>query len=61
MNRKQIFTALAALSLVAMANGAQAGVQRSYGGATTGSQGEEPPWSFACIKDHGTSRCSDLN
>jgi hypothetical protein len=24
-------------------------------------QGADPPWTFACIKDHGTSRCNDLN
>ena len=29
--------------------------------AGVGYQGDEAPWTFACIKDHGTSRCGDLN
>jgi hypothetical protein len=29
--------------------------------AGAGYQNYDPPWTFACIKDHGTSRCNDLN
>jgi len=47
----QLFVAvLAALSL-SMANAAQA--------AGNGRQGEAPPWSFACMTDHGPSECGE--
>ena len=64
MSTKQIFAALAILSLVVTASAAQAGVGRTRDAAwsaRTNYQGYEAPWTFACIKDHGTSRCNDLN
>jgi hypothetical protein len=57
MNRKQIFAALTMLSL-AMASTAQAG-PRAGTAASAGYQGEAPPWSFACIKDSGPTRCGE--
>jgi hypothetical protein len=62
MNTKQIFTALAMLSLVAMASAARAGVHRPHDaaiGPVTCHQGEAPPWSFACIKDSGPTDCRE--
>jgi hypothetical protein len=42
----------AALSLsLSMASAAQAAMQ--------GRQGEAPPWSFACMTDHGPSQCRE--
>lgn len=64
MSTKQILAALAMLSLVVTAGAAQAGVRRSHDAAwsaRTNYRSYEAPWTFACIKDHGTSRCNDLN
>ena len=64
MSTKQIFAALAMLSLIATASAAQAKVHRPRHpawSAGTSYRGDDAPWSFACIKDHGTSRCGDLN
>jgi hypothetical protein len=59
MSTKQSLAALAMLSLVATASAAEAGVHRSHDAATTGYQGEAPPWSFACIKDSGPTQCRE--
>jgi invasion protein IalB len=64
MSTKRISAALLALVLTAMASAAQAAPHRSSGAARStgaGYQSDEAPWTFACIKDHGASRCSDLN
>jgi uncharacterized protein YdeI (BOF family) len=61
---------LAAASLSFAANAAPRPNQGGWQGgesymqessARTSYQGYDPPWTFACIKDHGTSRCNDLN
>jgi hypothetical protein len=51
MIAKLAAAALAALQLISMASIAQA--------ALRGHQGEAPPWSFACTKDHGPSQCGE--
>jgi hypothetical protein len=64
MSTKRISAALLALVVTAMASAAQAAPHRSNGSAWStgaGYQNADPPWNFACIKDHGASRCSDLN
>ena len=64
MSIKYMSAALLALVVTAMAGAAQAAPHRSNGTAWStgaGYQNADPPWTFACIKDHGTSRCSDLN
>jgi hypothetical protein len=64
MTTKLFSTVLAALVLVVAGNVAQARSHRAYNpawSAGTGYQNYDPPWTFACIKDHGTSRCNDLN
>jgi hypothetical protein len=42
---------VAALLSLSMANAAQAAIK--------GRQAEAPPWSFACMTDHGPSRCGE--
>ena len=64
MTTKRVLAALATFVLVATASAADARVHRSPAPAispSAGYQGYEAPWTFACIKDHGTSRCNDLN
>jgi ABC-type sugar transport system substrate-binding protein len=64
MIAKPFSAALAALVLVAAASVAQAGSHRRHDpawSAGTSHPSYDPPWTFACIKDHGTSRCNDLN
>jgi hypothetical protein len=61
---KVLVAALATLVFVATASAADARVDRSRAPAISpgaGYPGDEVPWTFACIKDHGTSRCNDLN
>ncbi|HEV2957002.1 MAG TPA: hypothetical protein VGX95_12855 [Xanthobacteraceae bacterium] len=62
MSTKQIFVALAALSLMATAGAARAGSPRTHDAAIEAVrcyQGEAPPWSFACIKDIGPTECRE--
>jgi hypothetical protein len=61
MRTKQLFAALAMLSLAATTSVAQAHSHDAAWSARTNYQDYDPPWTFACIKDHGTSRCNDLN
>jgi hypothetical protein len=61
MRTKQIFAALAMLSLAATTSVAHARSHDAAWSARTNYQDYDPPWTFACIKDHGTSRCNDLN
>lgn len=66
MTAKHVSAALLTLLFVATttATVAQAGSHRRQApawSARTSHQADDPPWSFACIKDHGTSRCNDLN
>ena len=64
MTSKPFSAALTALVLVVAVSTAQAAVHRSHhtvSPARAGYQVDDPPWTFACIKDHGTSRCNDLN
>lgn len=64
MSAKQLTVALLTLVFAATTSIAQARSHRAHDApwsAGAGYQGYEPPWTFACIKDHGTSRCSDLN
>jgi hypothetical protein len=64
MNANHISAALLTLALAATASVAQARPHRAHHAAWpagAGYQREEAPWTFACIKDHGTSRCNDLN
>jgi invasion protein IalB len=72
MTIKLFSAALAALLLVGAASVAQATPHRSHHAARAqtpgtasssrpGYQTDDVPWTFACIKDHGTSRCNDLN
>jgi hypothetical protein len=51
MTTNRIFAAVLALSLSALASTAHA---RLYG-----AQVEAPPWSFACMTDHGPSQCGE--
>jgi hypothetical protein len=57
MNTRLVVTVLAALPL--MASAAHAAPHRSLEQAIRGYQGEAPPWSFACMTDHGPSRCGE--
>jgi invasion protein IalB len=57
MPTKLIVAALAALPL--MAGAAQARAFHAQAPAIQGHQGEAPPWSFACMKDHGPSQCGE--
>ena len=66
MSARHLSAALLALlfAATAMASVAQAGSHGRHDrawSAGTSRQSDDPPWSFACIKDHGTSRCNDLN
>jgi hypothetical protein len=63
MSAKQISAALLTLALAATASIAHARPHRAHDAAWPAGAGyqAEPPWTFACIKDHGTSRCNDLN
>jgi hypothetical protein len=69
---KRMPPALLALLLTATASAAQAAPHRSHHAARAQTPGtawsarpsypnDDVPWTFACIKDHGTSRCNDLN
>jgi hypothetical protein len=61
MITKRVLAALLAVPVLAMASPAHAGPQARHDGATIqgshGRQVEAPPWSFACMTDHGPSRC----
>ena len=64
MTIKSMTSALLALVLAATTSVAQARSHRPHAAAwsaRTNYQNYDPPWTFACIKDHGTSRCNDLN
>jgi hypothetical protein len=66
MSTKHLSAALLTLLFAATvtASGAQAGSHRRHDpawSAGTSHPTDDPPWTFACIKDHGTSRCNDLN
>ena len=57
-----IFAALLALPPVATTSAAYAGPHHAHYRAIpsmTGHQTEAPPWSFACIKDSGPTRCGE--
>jgi hypothetical protein len=58
MITKPFLAALVSLALVAEASAAP---HRAHdaAAAATGYQGEAPPWSFACMKDHGPTRCGE--
>jgi hypothetical protein len=61
MMTKCVFAALLTVPVLAMASPAHARPQARHDGATIqgsyGRQVEAPPWSFACMTDHGPSRC----
>jgi hypothetical protein len=59
MKTKLVMAALAALPLIAMADAVQARAFHAQSSAIQGHQGEAPPWSFACMKDHGPSQCGE--
>jgi len=60
MSTKSMSAALLALAFVTFASVAQAAPHRPHdASAGAGYQGEAPPWSFACIKDHGPSNCGE--
>jgi hypothetical protein len=62
MTTKQISAALLALSFLALSSGAHAARYATRDRAAserTGRQTEAPPWSFACMKDHGPSQCGE--
>jgi hypothetical protein len=62
MSTKRISVTLVALVLTTAASAAQAAPRRAYDStpsAAWGYQGEAPPWSFACMKDHGPSDCRE--
>jgi hypothetical protein len=62
MSTKQISAALLALSLLALSSGAHAAPYATRDRASSqgiGRQTEAPPWSFACMKDHGPSQCGE--
>jgi hypothetical protein len=64
MTIKRMSAVLLALAFAATTTVAQARSHRppdAAWSARTSYQGYEAPWTFACIKDHGTSRCNDLN
>jgi hypothetical protein len=64
MTAKHLSAALLTLVLAVTASVAQAGSHRRHApawSAGTNHQADDPPWTFACIKDYGTSRCNDLN
>jgi ABC-type sugar transport system substrate-binding protein len=66
MSARHLSAALLTLVFAATATAsvAQAASQRRHDpawSAGTSHPVDDPPWSFACIKDHGTSRCNDLN
>ncbi|HEV2957455.1 MAG TPA: hypothetical protein VGX95_15160 [Xanthobacteraceae bacterium] len=58
MKTKLVVIALAALPLIPIAGVSQAAVHRSPA-VLQGHQGEAPPWSFACMKDHGPTQCGE--
>jgi len=47
----RLFAALVAALSLPLANAAQAAIH--------GRQGVAPPWSFACMTDHGPSDCGE--
>jgi hypothetical protein len=53
MATNRIFAAVLALPLLALAGAAHARP------ASQGAQVEAPPWSFACMTDHGPSQCGE--
>jgi invasion protein IalB len=62
MSTKRTVAALLALVLAATASAAQAAPHRTRNTATPAGaayQGEAPPWSFACMKDHGPTNCGE--
>ena len=65
MRAKHLSAALLTLLLAvtATASIAQAAPHRAHSAwsAAPSRPAGDPPWTFACIKDHGTSRCNDLN
>ena len=66
MSTKHLSAALLTLLFTATATAsvAQASPHRAYASAWSAApsqQADDPPWTFACIKDHGTSRCNDPN
>jgi hypothetical protein len=64
MITKLMSVALLTLVFAATTSVAQARSHRANDAAwsaRTSYQNYDPPWTFACIKDHGTSRCNDLN
>jgi len=66
MRAKHLSAALLTLLLAATATAsiAQAAPHRAHDSAWSAAPSRpagDPPWTFACIKDHGTSRCNDLN
>ena len=64
MRAKRLSVAFLTLLFAATASVAQAGSRRTYDVAPSAGasyRGDDAPWSFACIKDHGPQRCSDLN
>jgi hypothetical protein len=50
---------LAATSLTLAANASPRSGPSAAMPAGAGYQGEAPPWSFACMKDHGPTRCGE--
>jgi hypothetical protein len=61
MTTNSMSAMLLALVLAATTRVAQARSHDAAWSAPTNYQDYDPPWTFACIKDHGTSRCNDLN
>jgi ABC-type sugar transport system substrate-binding protein len=64
MTINRMSTVLLALVFAATTSVAQARSHRAHAAAWqagTSYQNYDPPWTFACVKDHGTSRCNDLN
>jgi hypothetical protein len=63
MCTKRIFATLLVLPLVATASAAHARPRgtsdAAVGWANGGRQVEAPPWSFACMTDHGPSQCGE--
>jgi hypothetical protein len=59
MTIKLFAAVLAMLALVAVDNAARAAFHRAPAAASQGHQGVAPPWSFACMTDHGPSECGE--
>jgi hypothetical protein len=59
---KAIAAVCLGLALATAAGPASARVQagpHAGNAASAGYQGEAPPWSFACMKDHGPTQCGE--